>query len=453
MTGRILIVDDEPHILKTMAIGLRAVGFDVVSFEQAEDALKEIDKDIFSEVKFDLAFIDLMMFPMNGIALMQELHRRMPELTVVIITAHGTVETAVSALKLGAYDYLQKPFELRELTDFAQRVMKSHEIQSGVHGSQEILTTNPTFLGVIRMAERVASSALTILIEGETGTGKELLADFIHNNSDRAGKPMIKLNCAALSSELIESELFGHTKGAFTGAMKDRVGRVEAADGGTLFLDEVGEMPVPMQAKLLRFLQSREFQRVGENDTRYADVRIVAATNRNLEEAINRGEFREDLFYRLSGVRLMIPPLRVRREDILPLAERFVTEASRGAQVPILSDTVAAALNEYDWRGNVRELQNAVFRATILAESGGANGPRRTIELQDLPEHISLDARYEKNGSNFIPSDSSNLKSLDEVERDYIALVISKTLSLEDAARVLKIDNATLWRKRKKYSL
>ena len=451
MIGKILIVDDEPHILKTMSIGLRAAGFDVTSFEQAEEALKEIDKDLFNEAKFDLAFIDLMMFPMNGITLMQELHRRIPELTVVIITAHGTVETAVSALKQGAYDYLQKPFELRELTEFAQRVMKSHTIQSVANDAQEIITSNPTFIGVIRMAERVASSTLTILIEGETGTGKELLADFIHASSDRAEKPIVKLNCAALSSELIESELFGHIKGAFTGAMKDRLGRVEAADGGTLFLDEVGEMPVAMQAKLLRFLQSREFQRVGENETRYADVRVVAATNRNLEEAINRGEFREDLFYRLSGVRLLIPPLRVRKEDILPLAERFVVEASRGVEPPTISDSVRSALLEYDWRGNVRELQNAVFRATILAESAG--GSRMSIELQDLPEHIAMDNRFSSPATNYLPSEPGTMKSLDDVERDYIALVIGKTTSLEEAARVLKIDSATLWRKRKKYSL
>src|SRR5207248_2644345 len=236
------------------------------------------------------------------------------------------LESAVSALKLGAYDYLQKPFELQELTDFVERVMRSHAIRLSAEPSHEIITENPTYLGVLRMAERIAASPLTVLIEGETGTGKELLADFIHARSDREGKPIVKLNCAALSSELIESELFGHTKGAFTGALKDRVGRVEAADGGTLFLDEIGEMPPAMQAKLLRFLQSREFQRVGENETRFADVRIIAATNRNLDDAIERSEFREDLFYRLSGVRLLIPPLRLRREDIVPLAERFVSE-------------------------------------------------------------------------------------------------------------------------------
>ena len=447
MKGNILIVDDEPHILKTMTIGLRAVGYNVTAFEQAEEALKEVDKDLFSATHYDIAFIDLMMFPMNGIALMQELHRRIPDLTVIIITAHGTVETAVSALKLGAYDYLQKPFELKELTDFVERVMQSHEIQSVARASHEIVTDNPTYLGVLRMAERVANSPLTILIEGETGTGKELLADFIHKRSDRADKPLIKLNCAALSSELIESELFGHVKGSFTGALKDRVGRVEAANGGTLLLDEVGEMPVAMQAKLLRFLQSHEYQRVGENETRYTDVRIIAATNRNLEDSINRGEFREDLFYRLSGVRLLILPLRLRREDIPVLAERFIGEAAKSTEAPKLSETVRNALLEYDWRGNVRELENTMLRATILA------GSRRTIELQDLPEHIGIERKLFQSEVAYLSNGAANLKSLEDVERDYITHVISNTSSLEEAARVLRIDSATLWRKRKKYAL
>lgn len=445
MKGRLLIVDDEPHIVKTMTIGLRALGYDVASFQEAEEALREIDKDLFGAKEYDVAFIDLMMFPMNGISLMQELHRRIPDLTVVIITAHGTVDTAVAAMKLGAYDYLQKPFELKELTDFVERVMKSHALQTASHARSEIITQNPTYLGILRMAERVANSPLTVLIEGETGTGKELVADFIHKRSDRANKPIVKLNCAALSAELTESELFGHAKGAFTGALKDRVGRVEAANGGTLFLDEVGEVPPAMQAKLLRFLQNHEFQRVGENETRFADVRVLAATNRNLEEAIKRSEFREDLFYRLCGVRLLIPPLRLRKEDILPLAEAFASAPSTPTH-PEISETVRIALLGYEWRGNVRELENTMLRATILA------GNRRTIELDDLPAHIG------SRNSDFLDYSVSEegapaLRSLEEIERDYIAQVIRRTSSLEEAARILKIDSATLWRKRKKYSL
>ncbi len=447
MKGRILIVDDEPHIVKTMTIGLKALGYDIAAFEEAEAALREIDKDLFGAISYDVAFLDLMMFPMNGIALMQELQRRMPDVTIVIITAHGTVETAVVAMKMGAYDYLQKPFELRELTEFVERVMRSRLLQAESRASNEIITENPTYLGVLRMAERVANSQLAILIEGETGTGKELIADFIHKKSDREAQPIVKLNCAALSAELVESELFGHVKGAFTGAMKDRAGRVESANGGTLFLDEIGEMPPAIQAKLLRFLQSREFQRVGENQTRYADVRIIAATNRNLEDAIHRSEFREDLFYRLSGVRLLIPPLRLRKEDILPLAERFSASAAKGRNAPELSGEVQSALLEYDWRGNVRELENTMLRATVLA------GGRRTIELQDLPDYIGRGQLTFENPFPIMTGEMSVMRSLEEVERDYIAQIIGKTSSLEEAAKVLKIDSATLWRKRKKYAL
>ncbi len=306
MKENLLVVDDEPNILKTLSISLRGAGYEVFGFENAEDALKEIDKDLFGVRKYDAAFIDLMMFPMNGITLMQELHRRIPDLTVVIITAHGTVETAVEALKEGAYDYLQKPFDYKELLTFVDRVVLSDKLKKSEPQKQTILTNNPAFQQILKTTERIANSNLAVLIEGETGTGKELLSDFIHAHSDRAKKPIVKLNCAALSAELIESELFGHIKGSFTGAVKDRIGRVEAANGGTLFLDEVGEMPIQMQAKLLRFLQNKEYQRIGENETRTSDVRIVAATNRNLEEAIEQKNFREDLFYRLSGFRILV---------------------------------------------------------------------------------------------------------------------------------------------------
>ena len=451
MKGNILIVDDEPNILKTMSISLRALDYNVTSFESAEEALKAIDRDITGSIEYDVAFVDLMMFPLNGIGMMQELHRRTPDLTVVIITAHGTVETAVEALKVGAYDYLQKPFDLNELSHFVERVVESHRAKKNAEKdstSRTIRTENSTYQGVLRMAERIAPSNLAVLIEGETGTGKELLADFIHAHSDRSQEQIVKLNCAALSQELVESELFGHTKGSFTGALKDRIGRVEAANGGTLFLDEVGEMPSAMQAKLLRFLQSKEYQRVGENETHTADVRIIAATNRHLEESIANGSFREDLFYRLSGVRLMIPPLRLRREDILQLATQFIGQAAQSKHPPTLSQEVEHVLLEYEWRGNVRELENVIFRATILA------GDRRQIDLADLPAHIAnIDFAFNDSSYRTIADNEKGLKSLEEIERDYIAHVLSKTGSLEEAAKILKIDSATLWRKRKKFAL
>ena len=438
--SKLLLIDDEEDVRYSFQRIFDSPEIEIITASSGEEGLKVIPK-----FKPDLVLMDVRMGGMNGLETLRKIRAGNPKLLVILMTAYGTTQTAIEAMKLGAYDYLQKPFELKELADFVERVMKSHVLHTSSHATSEIITQNPTYLGVLRMAERVANSPLTVLIEGETGTGKELVADFIHKRSDRAENPIVKLNCAALSSELIESELFGHVKGAFTGALKDRVGRVEAANGGTLFLDEIGEIPPAMQAKLLRFLQSREFQRVGENETRYADVRIIAATNRNLEEAIQRGEFREDLFYRLSGVRLLIPPLRLRREDILPLAEAFVAGVSKGA-LPEMSEAVRAALLGYEWRGNVRELENTMLRATVLA------GNRRTIELEDLPAHIGSGSsnvgEYSSSGNGM-----AALRSLEEVERDYIAQVISRTSSLEEAARILKIDSATLWRKRKKYSL
>lgn len=442
MKGNLLIVDDEPNILKTLEISLRGAGYEVFGFANAEDALREIDKDLFGSRKYAAALIDLMMFPMNGITLMAELHRRMPDLTVVIITAHGTVETAVEALKRGAYDYLQKPFDYKELLAFVDRVVQSDALKRNAPQEQTILTNNSAFQQILKTTERIANSNLAILIEGETGTGKELLADFIHAKSDRAKKPIVKLNCAALSAELIESELFGHVKGSFTGAVKDREGRVEAANGGTLFLDEVGEMPIQMQAKLLRFLQNKEYQRIGENETRTSDVRIVAATNRNLEEAIAEKNFREDLFYRLSGFRILMPPLRLRKEDIIPLAELFVSKASTAKIPSKLSKETQDVLLAYDWRGNVRELENAMLRAAILS------GSDAEIKPDALPEHITKKA---KDMTEQIIS--NDLSSLEEVERLHIEYILSKTSSLEEAAQILQIDSATLWRKRKKYGL
>jgi len=443
MKGNLLIVDDEPNILKTLTISLRGAGYDVFGFENAEEALKEIDKDLFGTRKYEAAFIDLMMFPMNGITLMQELHRRIPDLTVVIITAHGTVETAVDALKHGAYDYLQKPFDYKELLVFVERVVKSDKIKQIESNDQTILTHNPEFQQILKTTERIANSNLAVLIEGETGTGKELLADFIHAHSDRAKKPIVKLNCAALSAELIESELFGHVKGSFTGAVKDRIGRVEAANGGTLFLDEVGEMPIQMQAKLLRFLQNKEYQRIGENETRTSDVRIIAATNRNLEEAIEQKNFREDLFYRLSGFRILVPPLRLRKEDILPLAEYFIAKASSGNIPPVLSKEVRDIVLQYEWHGNIRELENAMLRAAILSSG------MKEIGVDALAEHILR--RKDSSPKSLPHSIDGELLSLEEIERKHIEFVLSKTSSLEDAAHVLQIDSATLWRKRKKY--
>lgn len=440
----VLLVDDEPNVLKTLTICLESMEFDV---DACDSPLAALDRARRPDTAYDLAFIDLKMYPIDGIDLMRRIQLLQPGVTPVIITAHGTVDTAVDAIKKGAYDYLQKPFDLDQLRTFIGKVRDYHEQKrrslEAVRQSEEgegvrIITSNPKMIELIALAKRVADTPLTVLIEGESGTGKELFAQLIHEKSGRSEKEFVKVNCAALPENLLESELFGHVKGAFTGAHQDRIGRFELADGGTIFLDEVGEMPLPLQAKLLRVLQNNEFERLGESSTRTVDVRVIAATNRNLTEEIAEGNFREDLFYRLNAVRLKIPPLRERKEDVQLLAGYFINryampERGTGSR---LSSEALASLTGYDWRGNVRELENVVSRAVFLARG-------EEIETDDLPE----DLRPAPEGG------GGNPMSLEEVEREHIQRVIAESESYEEAARKLNIDPATLWRKRKKYSL
>jgi NtrC-family two-component system response regulator AlgB len=400
------------------------------------------------EGDFDLAFLDLKMYPIDGIELMLQIQQINPDVTVVIITAHGTVDTAVEAIKKGAFDYLQKPFDLDELRAFIEKVLRHHELKQEngrlrdelarvQHPSVQIITRNPAMMGLISLAERIADTPLSVLIEGESGTGKELFAQLIHAKSSRAAKPFVRVNCAALPENLLESELFGHAKGAFTGAHKDRVGRFELADKGTIFLDEIGELPLQLQAKLLRVLQNREFERLGESRTRSVDVRVVAATNRDLPSEIANGRFREDLFYRLNAVRIKVPPLRERKEDIALLAQHFIQKhAPKGMDALQLSVEALGAIVEHPWKGNVRELENVISRSVFLSR-----GPE--ITLNELPEEFR--------GRKFSPPVSS--MTLEEIEKEHIARVIAESKSFEEAAKKLDIDSATLWRKRKKYNL
>lgn len=361
---------------------------------------------------------------------------------MVIVTAHGSVDTAVQAIKQGAYDYLQKPFDFQELQHFAQKVYDNFRLQRQLkdlqqqlfiyQAAEDIITTNPQMLSLLNLAREIADTNISVLIEGESGTGKELLAKFIHKASSRKEAPFVTVNCAALSESLLESELFGHVKGAFTGAVKDRQGRFEMADGGTVFLDEITEIPTTTQAKLLRFLQSREFERVGDSQTMKVDVRFIAATNRDLKDALNSGRFRNDLYYRVNGVTIKLPPLRVRHDDVPILIKHFIEKFGRDNQ-PEVSPEAFKMLTDHQWPGNVRQLENVIERAVLLAHG-------RKIEVYHLPDEIQS-------------KESKRLVSLEELEKDYIARVVHETPSVEEASRILGIDPATLWRKRKKYGL
>jgi NtrC-family two-component system response regulator AlgB len=437
--GRVLVVDDEPNILRTLTIGLQAIGLNVDGFGNPCDALDQLGNNL-----YDLAFIDLKMEPIDGMQVLRELRQHSPSTTAVILTAHGSIDSAVEAIKLGAFDFLQKPFDLKELQLFAEKVLDHHNLQEEVrmlrqrqvalNGAPEILTRNTLMRRQLDLALQVADSPLTVLIEGESGTGKELVALYIHRLSGRRDNPFIKVNCAALPENLLESELFGHVKGAFTGAFKDREGRFELADGGSVFLDEIGEIPQSSQVKLLRFLQDREFERLGENVTRKVDVRVIAATNRKLSESLAEGNFRDDLYYRLNAVRLNLPALRERSEDILLLVTHLLKKFSSQRDIEI-SPEALKLLTMYRWPGNVRELENVMERAVLLAHQG-------MIEPSHLPgEFQELDIN------------SSGILSLEEIERQHISKVLRSTKDLDEAAKILEIDPATLWRKRKKFGL
>lgn len=438
--GRILIIDDEANILKTITIGLEAIGFAVEGFRNPVDAL-----DRLQDQSFDIAFIDLMMQPLDGMQVLKEIRCKSPETTCVIITAHGSIDSAVDAIKQGAFDFLQKPFDLKELQVFTEKVSEHHLLQKEVRtlrgqlaaslSRPEVITRNGIMRQQMELAQQVADSPLSVLIEGESGTGKELFAHYIHQQSNRRERPFVVVNCVALAESLLESELFGHARGAFTGATKDREGRFEAANGGTLFLDEIAEIPQSVQAKLLRFLQDHDFERVGENVTRKVDVRVIAATNKKISDSLKDGSFREDLYYRLNAVRLTLPPLRDRPEDILVLAYHVLRQHSSDSGSYELSPEALKLLTSYRWPGNVRELEHVIERAVLLAHGGIIQPIHLPPELQQVEES------------------SAGLLSMEQAERRHIARVLRVAKDLDEASKVLEIDPTTLWRKRKKYGL
>ncbi len=374
MQGRVLVVDDE----KAMRFALRGLlvkeGYEVETAGGGEEALGLIETGSFHAV-----ITDLSMDGVSGMQLLERARRVDPDLAVVMITAYGSEKVAVQAMKLGAADYLPKPFDNDELRVVIKRVVETVRLRRdhrrlleqvhGVFGFEHIVGTSPAMRRLFETVDKIADTDVTVLIRGASGTGKELVANALHYRSPRRTKPMIKMNCAALSRELVESELFGHERGAFTGAIARREGKFEAADGGTLFLDEVGDMPLETQAKLLRAIQEKEFERVGGNSPIQVDVRLLAATNQDLEEAVRTGRFREDLYYRLRVIELAIPPLDERREDIPLLVEHFLKDAAQRFQrdVKPLTGEALRACVAHAWKGNVRELRSAVEQALLLA--------------------------------------------------------------------------------------
>jgi NtrC-family two-component system response regulator AlgB len=439
----VLVIDDEKNIRTTLTMCLEGMGADVAAVATPEAALAAINRSA-----YDLAFLDLRLANANGLDVIPQLLAAAPGLNIVVITAYATFDTAVEAIKRGARDYLPKPFSPAQIRHMVEQVQ---ERQALTHRLSELEvqrlesapdidfdTASPRMRAVLQMALRVAQSDTTVLLRGENGTGKGVLARLLHTQSERRTKPFVMVNCPTLSEELLASELFGHAKGAFTGAVRDQTGRVEAAQGGTLFLDEIGEISPGLQAKLLRFLQDKQFERVGETKTRQADVRVLAATNRDLEEDVRTGRFREDLLYRLNVIELRLPTLRERREDILQLARSFLQFFARTTGRPSLelSQAAEAVLLSYPWPGNVRELRNAIERAVIL-------WPAQVIEPEAFPDRIATHVKSEPVlGGNY---------TLDTIEREHLLRVLARTTTLEEAAQILGIDASTLWRKRKKY--
>jgi two-component system response regulator PilR (NtrC family) len=423
--NKILFVDDEPSMREMVGILLKRHGYEVETAHSGKQAIARIDEGI----TFDLVITDLVMDRGGGMEVLARAKEKLPHAEVIVVTAYGTAETAVEAMKKGAFDYLSKPFivdefvlTVRKALERLRLLRENATLRDRVRGKyrfSDIVGRSPSMREVIDLARRAAETSATVLVSGESGTGKELLSRALHSGSTRAAHPFVAVNCGALPEALMESELFGHIKGSFTGASENRLGLFKAADGGTIFLDEVGELPLPLQVKLLRVLQDRMVRPVGSSEEQEVDVRVVAATNQDLEQLVGQGRFRTDLFYRLNVIRLHIPPLRERREDIPALVEllreRFSLEWGR--PVPELSKDALEALVNHDFPGNVRELANLIERAATLCR-----GPK--IEVSDFPI-----APGKPGGLALRPLPDAGMdleKTLEETERAYIEQALAK---------------------------
>lgn len=443
-TLNILIVDDEINIRKTLTVFMESRGHRVKTAGSFRSAMEEADL-----TRFDLALVDLRLGTESGLDLIPAMASACPWMKIVVITAYASIDTAVEAMKRGASDYITKPFtpaqleliteHIAALCEMEKRIATRQNNQEDLHPEISIVSRDPAMQRTIELSRQVASSEAVVMLRGQSGTGKTLLARSIHQMSSRAKKPFGVISCPTLSRELLESELFGHVKGSFTGAIKDNPGRVAACEGGTLFLDEIGDMPLAIQPKLLRFIQEREYERVGDHCTRKADVRIIAASNINLENAVREGLFREDLYYRLNVVQIDMPSLAERPNDIVPLAESMLAlfDSENRKAIAGFTDEVLSVFRQYPWPGNIRELRNVIERAVILCNSD-------MIGIELLPESMVTKKT---------PLRLGDPVSLETIEEQHIRRILAETSSLQDAATVLGIDQATLWRKRKQLGI
>ncbi len=443
---RILVVDDERDICRALEFLLSREGYKVATAFNGADALKKLEAE-----EFDLLISDLKMEGMTGLELLEKAMTHSPGLIAVIMTAFASVESAVEAMKKGASDYIVKPFINEDVRMTVKRLLEHKAIVmenlvlrqqlSQQFGSKEFVGVSPQIFSIFEMLRKVIPTRSSILILGESGTGKGMIAELVHNNSQRKNFPFISINCSAIPENLLESELFGYKKGAFTGAATDKKGLITMADQGTLFLDEIGDMPIALQAKVLKVLEAGEVLPVGDTKPKYVDVRIVAATNRNLEEQIRKGLFREDLYYRLNVIELKMPALRERKEDINVLSRHFVDKFSRenNKKVTGIADEALQVLNSYSWPGNIRELRNVIERAVVLASG-------EKIGLSELSDRIK------------IQPGRRNSQSLKDKMETCESLIIRETLlahngNKETSARELDVDLATLYRKIKKLNI
>ncbi len=445
---KILIVDDEANLLKTLSDILQKHGYEVSVARNARVALEAMGKGA-----FDIALLDVRMPHMDGVELLERIKEKHHGLEVIVMTAYGTIETAIRSTKLGAFAYMLKPLDIDEMLMNVQKIVKLKALREEArflqwqleekHGYKNIIGKSRPIRHVVETIKKVSSSNSTVLTIGESGTGKEMVADAIHYSSQRYAKPYVKINCAAFPENLLESELFGYEKGAFTGADRQKIGKFEVAHGGTLFLDEIGDMPLAMQAKLLRVLEGGEFERLGGNDVIKVDVRFIAATNQDLGKMIEEKRFRSDLFYRLNTVVIEVPSLLERKEDIPLLIEYFLEKFSTqmSKKAPRLVDETVDLMMSYPWPGNVRELANAIERATIFCEDG-------IIKPSDLPPNVR------EGHVGLPPAHTSGEHTLEALEKRHITDTLRRTKgNKNEAARLLGIHRETLYKKIKKFNI